>query len=131
NIMLIFLSELGTKPSLGERGSRRACLYDSGSAGASPSRPIGAKLAPDCERYGRLCRVPDLRFTICQDLLAVSEYPTNVRERYRSLGDHQTMEYMGGLICFLPVALVSLATTVFWLWTLIDCISKEPSTGNE
>src|SRR6185295_17886396 len=84
NIMLIFLSELGTKPSLGERGSRRACLYDSGSAGASPSRPIGAKLAPDCERYGRLCRVPDLRFTICQDLLAVSEYPTNVRERYRS-----------------------------------------------
>ena len=36
-----------------------------------------------------------------------------------------------GLLCILPVLLIGLASTVFWLWMLIDCLSNEPSVGIE
>ena len=37
---------------------------------------------------------------------------------------------IGGLLCFLFFAAISIAATVFWLWMLIDCLMNEPS-GNE
>jgi hypothetical protein len=36
-----------------------------------------------------------------------------------------------GILCFLPVLLIGLLGTVFWLWMLVDCLTKEPSTGND
>ena len=41
------------------------------------------------------------------------------------------MEIMAGLLCWLPFALLSLAALVFWVWLLIDCLTKEPSEGND
>jgi hypothetical protein len=37
------------------------------------------------------------------------------------------LELLFGLV-FLGVAVLS---TVFWIWMLIDCATKEPSTGND
>jgi hypothetical protein len=37
------------------------------------------------------------------------------------------LELLFGLV-FLTVAVLS---TVFWIWMLIDCATKEPSTGND
>ena len=36
-----------------------------------------------------------------------------------------------GPICFLPIFLISLAATAFWVWMLVDCLMKEPSEGND
>jgi len=36
-----------------------------------------------------------------------------------------------GLLCFLPMLLIGLATTVFWVWMLVDCLTKESSEGND
>ncbi len=30
-----------------------------------------------------------------------------------------------------PAILISLAVTIFWLWTLTDCASNEPAEGND
>lgn len=33
---------------------------------------------------------------------------------------------------FIPIAgLLGIAATVFWIWTIIDCATNEPSEGNE
>lgn len=36
-----------------------------------------------------------------------------------------------GFPLLLGLALVGLALTAFWIWMLVDCATKEPSTGNE
>ncbi len=36
-----------------------------------------------------------------------------------------------GLFCILPVMALNLAGFVFWIWMLIECLSKEPSEGND
>jgi Phospholipase_D-nuclease N-terminal len=41
------------------------------------------------------------------------------------------MEALMGLACILPFMLLSIAGTVFWIWMLIDCLTKEPSEGND
>ena len=37
----------------------------------------------------------------------------------------------GGLCCFFPFILIVLLATVFWIWMLVDCATKEPSEGND
>lgn len=34
-------------------------------------------------------------------------------------------------ICLLAFIFIGVAATIFWLWTLVDCLVKEPSAGNE
>jgi sterol desaturase/sphingolipid hydroxylase (fatty acid hydroxylase superfamily) len=34
-------------------------------------------------------------------------------------------------LLFLIVLLVGIGGTIFWIWMLIDCVTKEPSTGND
>jgi Phospholipase_D-nuclease N-terminal len=34
-------------------------------------------------------------------------------------------------LLLLPLLLVGIGGTVFWIWMLIDCVTKEPSTGND
>lgn len=41
------------------------------------------------------------------------------------------MEALIGLACMLPFVVLSIALTVFWIWMLIDCLTKEPSEGND
>ena len=41
------------------------------------------------------------------------------------------MEMVGGMICMLVSAALSLAGFAFWLWMLIECLTKEPSVGND
>ncbi|WP_425396287.1 PLD nuclease N-terminal domain-containing protein [Aeoliella sp.] len=41
------------------------------------------------------------------------------------------MEVAGGLGCIGVLVLLSLAGGVFWLWMLIECLTKEPSEGND
>ena len=35
-----------------------------------------------------------------------------------------------GILCFLPFLLIAILGTVFWVWMLVDCLTKEPQTGN-
>jgi hypothetical protein len=35
------------------------------------------------------------------------------------------------IIPFLMFTVIGLACTVFWIWSLVDCIKNEPSTGND
>jgi sterol desaturase/sphingolipid hydroxylase (fatty acid hydroxylase superfamily) len=35
------------------------------------------------------------------------------------------------MLSFLLIALVGVAGTAFWIWMLIDCVTKEPSEGND
>jgi len=41
------------------------------------------------------------------------------------------MEALVGLLCMVPFILLSIAATVFWIWMLVDCLTKEPSEGND
>ena len=34
-------------------------------------------------------------------------------------------------LIFIPLFLIGLALTAFWVWMLVDCATKEPSTGND
>ena len=34
-------------------------------------------------------------------------------------------------LIFIPFALLALALTVFWIWMIVDCATKESSAGNE
>ena len=34
-------------------------------------------------------------------------------------------------LLLLPLLLMGIGGTVFWIWMLIDCVTKEPSTGND
>lgn len=35
-------------------------------------------------------------------------------------------------ICFgLPFFFIGILGTIFWIWMLIDCLTKEPSEGND
>lgn len=36
-----------------------------------------------------------------------------------------------GMGCMLIGGLVALGLTAFWIWMLVECLTKEPSTGNE
>jgi hypothetical protein len=38
---------------------------------------------------------------------------------------------LGGLCCFVPFLLIAVLGTIFWIWMLVDCATKEPSEGNE
>ena len=35
------------------------------------------------------------------------------------------------LLIFIPLLLIILALMVFWVWMLVDCATKEPSSGND
>lgn len=41
------------------------------------------------------------------------------------------LEQFFGLICFGFFGLLALASVVFWVWMLIDCLTNEPSEGND
>lgn len=45
------------------------------------------------------------------------------------------MSAFGGLLAFgllfLIAIVVGIGGTVFWTWMLVDCATKEPSTGND
>ena len=34
-------------------------------------------------------------------------------------------------LILIPLLFVGLALTVFWIWMLVDCATKEPSAGND
>jgi len=36
-----------------------------------------------------------------------------------------------GEVFFLLIALIGLAASVFWVWMIIDCATKEPAEGND
>ena len=36
-----------------------------------------------------------------------------------------------GLPIFLGIGIVGIASTVFWIWMLVDCLVKEPSDTND
>ena len=36
-----------------------------------------------------------------------------------------------GLVCLLPILLIGLLGFVFWIWMLVDCLTKESSEGND
>ena len=36
-----------------------------------------------------------------------------------------------GPLILLFVLAVSIGTTIFWIWMIIDCVTKEPSEGND
>lgn len=36
-----------------------------------------------------------------------------------------------GALFVLPILLIGLAALAFWIWMIIDCVTKEPSTGND
>jgi hypothetical protein len=38
---------------------------------------------------------------------------------------------MFGALCSLLGAAISLIGTVFWIWMIIDCVTNEPSVGND
>lgn len=38
---------------------------------------------------------------------------------------------IGFVLCIGVFALISLLATIFWVWMLIDCLTKEPSEGND
>ncbi len=35
------------------------------------------------------------------------------------------------LLIWVVIPLLGLAATIFWIWMLVECAMKEPSTGNE
>ena len=41
------------------------------------------------------------------------------------------MELLAGLLCWAFCAVLGLVALVFWIWLLIDCLTKEPSEGND
>ena len=38
---------------------------------------------------------------------------------------------MLGLLCWFVAVMFGLAALAFWVWMLIDCLTKEPSEGND
>jgi hypothetical protein len=36
-----------------------------------------------------------------------------------------------GVGCLLPLVLFGIAGTIFWIWALIDCATKEPNEGGQ
>jgi hypothetical protein len=38
---------------------------------------------------------------------------------------------LGGLCCIVPFLLIGVLGTIFWIWMLVDCATKEPSEGND
>lgn len=36
-----------------------------------------------------------------------------------------------GAVLFLTLMAVAIGGTVFWVWALVDCATKEPATGND
>ena len=36
-----------------------------------------------------------------------------------------------GFIFILPMMLLGIGSFILWIWALIDCITKEPSEGND
>ena len=38
---------------------------------------------------------------------------------------------LGGLCCLAPFFLIGVLGTIFWIWMLVDCVTKEPSEGND
>lgn len=41
------------------------------------------------------------------------------------------MDLALGLLIMLPLALIGLLGTVFWVWMLVDCLTNESSEGND
>jgi hypothetical protein len=41
------------------------------------------------------------------------------------------IEFLMSFLCGLPMTLIWLAGFIFWVWVLVDCLTKEPSQGNE
>jgi hypothetical protein len=42
------------------------------------------------------------------------------------------MERLGwGMLCSIPGGVISLLGTVFWIWMLVECLTKESSEGND
>ncbi len=39
--------------------------------------------------------------------------------------------FVSGWLCFLPFIILSLASFAFWIWMLVDCVTNEPSEGND
>ena len=35
------------------------------------------------------------------------------------------------ICCFFPVGVVGVLLTIFWIWMLVDCATKEPGEGND
>jgi len=35
------------------------------------------------------------------------------------------------ICCFFPIGVVGVLLTIFWIWMLVDCATKEPSEGND
>jgi hypothetical protein len=44
---------------------------------------------------------------------------------------HNPVAALLPLLIFIPILFVGLAMMVFWIWMLVDCATKEPSTGND
>ena len=38
---------------------------------------------------------------------------------------------MTALLLVLVIALLAIAGTVFWIWTIVDCATNEPAQGND
>lgn len=35
------------------------------------------------------------------------------------------------LLCMVPMFIIGLLGTLFWIWMLVDCLMNEPSEGND
>ncbi len=44
---------------------------------------------------------------------------------------HHSAPQVGMWILMLPIFLASIAGTVFWIWMLVECLTKERSEGND
>ncbi|MBN2217130.1 MAG: PLDc_N domain-containing protein [Pirellulales bacterium] len=44
---------------------------------------------------------------------------------------HGTPSAGGAICCLFPFLLIGVLGTVFWIWMLVDCATKEPSEGND
>jgi len=36
-----------------------------------------------------------------------------------------------GILCVLPMVLLGVLGTIFWVWMLVECLTKESSEGND
>ena len=55
----------------------------------------------------------------------------NLTMNYYMLAEASSAVLLLPFLIIIPLALVGLALTVFWVWMLVDCATKEPSAGNE
>jgi hypothetical protein len=89
----------------------------------------------------RACRVDEITDVFPQSFVAVAEYDSSwftAQTSTASFAKRKTpmlFAFFGlgvpEIIALLFVFPITILLFVFWIWTLIDCITNEPSQGND